>query len=282
MPQDTTQSKTINAGPVKLHYLEAGEGDPMIFVHGWPTSAYLWRDQFGALSHYVRTIAPDLPGFGQSDKPQDIPLTASYYSNILFEFMDALGIEKATFVAHDIGAVATLLLAIRTPERVQKLVILNTLPYPDLPVVPRVLFGAMLPIMRQPTLSRLVINPATISLMFTTGTVNRFHREHLRAYYQPYKKDAEARESLRRALGDSDFKDMREVAAGLKTIQQPTLILWGKNDYSAPLSVGRRLNQDIKGSRLVVIPRCGHFVPEDQAGLVNAQLLKFLGAEESG
>ena len=112
----------VEVNNLEIGYLEGGQGEPVLFVHGWPTFSHLWRHQFSALDERFQLYAPDLPGFGDSDKPADISYSLSFYADILTGFLDALGIEQVTLVCHDLGGPISLLWAVRHPERLARLV----------------------------------------------------------------------------------------------------------------------------------------------------------------
>ena len=99
-------SHHVQANSLELHYLEAGEGDPILLLHGFPTSSHLYRKILPALGKTHRAIAIDLPGYGRSDKPLDIAYDYELYAKTLNDFLDALGIEKTHLVVHDLGGEA--------------------------------------------------------------------------------------------------------------------------------------------------------------------------------
>ncbi|HEX4045669.1 MAG TPA: haloalkane dehalogenase [Gammaproteobacteria bacterium] len=97
-------SKYVNLDNANMHYLEAGEGDPILFLHGIPTSSYLWRHLIPHLSKLGRCIAPDLIGFGQSDKP-DIEYSIYDHSRYLQKFIETLNLKNITLIMHGWGSV---------------------------------------------------------------------------------------------------------------------------------------------------------------------------------
>src|SRR3990172_2850664 len=91
----------------KMHYVEEGSGDPVLFLHGNPTSSYLWRNVIPHLSPLARCIAPDLVGFGKSDKP-DIPYRVFDHAEYVAALIAALGLQRIALVLHDWGGFAGL------------------------------------------------------------------------------------------------------------------------------------------------------------------------------
>lgn len=120
------QSGFVQTSDLKMHYLQAGTGEPVILIHGFPETSYEWRRQFLALSQTHAVFAPDTRGFGRTDKP-DIRVSRHLLAGDIVRFMDALGIERATVVGHDWGGIIAFKLAIDWPERVTRLALLDTL-----------------------------------------------------------------------------------------------------------------------------------------------------------
>jgi pimeloyl-ACP methyl ester carboxylesterase len=120
------KSSYVQAGDIRMHYLQQGTGDPVLLIHGFPETSFEWRKQFPVLSERYAVFAPDTRGFGKTDKP------AGRYSRRLLggdiiRFMDAVGIEKAAVVGHDWGGIIAFKVAIDWPERVTRLALLDTL-----------------------------------------------------------------------------------------------------------------------------------------------------------
>jgi len=120
------QSNFIQTRDLRMQYLQAGTGDPVIFIHGFPETSYEWRHQFAAFSNVYACFAPDLRGFGETEKP-GARVSRQLLAQDIVNFMDALGIEKAAVVAHDWGGIVAFKLAIDWPERVTRLALLDTL-----------------------------------------------------------------------------------------------------------------------------------------------------------
>ncbi len=120
------QSNFIQTRDLRMHFLQAGSGEPVIFIHGFPETSYEWRHQFAALSDEYACFAPDLRGFGETEKP-GLRVSRQILAQDLVNFMDALGIEKAAVVSHDWGGIVGFKLAIDWPERVSRLALLDTL-----------------------------------------------------------------------------------------------------------------------------------------------------------
>jgi haloalkane dehalogenase len=117
----TYPSKYVEVLGSKMHYIETGEGDPILFLHGIPTSSYLWRNVLPHLATLGRCIAPDLIGLGQSDKP-DIAYSAQDHIQYIDAFIQALGLKKITIVMHGWGSVIGFDYAMRHEKNMKGLV----------------------------------------------------------------------------------------------------------------------------------------------------------------
>ena len=120
------QSNFIQTSDIRMHYLQAGSGEPVIFIHGFPETSYEWRHQFAEFSSTYACFAPDTRGFGQTEKPGG-RVSRHLLAGDIVRFMDALGIEKAAVVAHDWGGIIGFKLAIDWPQRVTRIALLDTL-----------------------------------------------------------------------------------------------------------------------------------------------------------
>src|SRR5438067_2008709 len=122
------QGEWVRARDIDTWVVRAGprRGRPIVMLHGIPTSAFLYRDVIEAMHEERDCIAFDWPGFGCSAKPRGLPMTHQEREAHLAALVDALGLASFDLVAHDLGGPAGLLYAVRHPERVERLVILNT------------------------------------------------------------------------------------------------------------------------------------------------------------
>lgn len=124
------QHRFVNTNGIKMHFVEQGEGFPVVFMHGFPELWYSWRFQVPALAAAgFRAIAPDMRGYGETDKPPKIEdYDIHHLVGDMVGLLDALAIKKAVFVGHDWGGVILWQVGLMAPERVERLISLNT-PY---------------------------------------------------------------------------------------------------------------------------------------------------------
>jgi haloalkane dehalogenase len=122
---------SVEVDGMTLAYLSAGgdigAGAPVLLLHGWPTSSFLWRNVMPAIAAHRRVIALDLPGFGGSSKPLGASYSFRFFQRALDGFLAALKIDKIALVVHDLGGPVGLYWASQNPERLERLAILNTI-----------------------------------------------------------------------------------------------------------------------------------------------------------
>ncbi len=245
----------------KIAYVLEGEGEPVVLIHGIPTSAYLWRDVIPPLSREFAVCALDLHGYGDSDKPPKADLSVRTQAAYVAEFMMRVGFTHATVAGHDIGGGVAQLLALGRPELVKRLVLLDTVAYDSWPV---------------PEIDRLK-DPAWDQIIETIDLRKGFKRTLLRGvfhkdrvtdtlveeYVRPFD-GVEGRRAYLRCARALNNRDLLIRAAEIERLSLPVLILWGEADDYQDVKVGQRLADRLDASRLVVLKDAGHFLPEDQ------------------
>lgn len=259
----------VEVGSLRVHFREAGSGDPVLLIHGWPVDSRLWSRQIERLGERHRVLALDLPGYGESDPPGEVSFDVLV--GTVAGFLDAVGIERAAVVGHDVGGAIALLAAIRHPERVSRLVVMDTTPYPELPLLIRLLVLAG----RIPGLGALLVSRLGFRLLFRLGTAGPgIDAGALADRFRPA--DRARRVALVDAIRRFDRRELEEVEAGLGLITCPTLVLWAAADPTGPLLLAHRLAAGIPGSTLVKVPDCGHFLPLNRPTEVGDLLAAFL------
>jgi pimeloyl-ACP methyl ester carboxylesterase len=238
-PSEFAQARTLDLpGGVALSYRRAGTGPPVLLVHGWPTSATLWRDvaePLLAAGHAV--VAPDLLGLGRSTAPG--PLTLARQAGALEALREHLALERVALVVHDLGGPVALEWATRRPERVAALVVLNTLLFPErLPVVRGLVAAA-----RSPVVGPALTHRWALAALLRAGSA-RPHGVPARAraeYLAPGRTQA-GRDRMRRALADpapAEAASLRGRIAALRGT--PTTIAWARLDVALPPAEERRI-----------------------------------------
>lgn len=258
-----------------IAYRRAGCGPPVVLLHGWPTSSHLWRHTIRSVADTGRlVIAPDVPGFGASDKPAGAPYTLDWQTRMLDGLLTELGIERAALVVHDLGGPIGLLWATRHPDRVERLVVLDTILFPrKLPLV-----RALLQLVKMPGVGSVCVRPAGLRVLLRLGVVRRSAmREEVRhPYLAPFATRQDQR-VLRRALTAPGFDEFDRLAVGLEALAAtPTLIVWGDRDLLLPRAEMQRIAKALPQAETTTIPGAGHFLQEDQPDQVAAAIAAFL------
>jgi pimeloyl-ACP methyl ester carboxylesterase len=261
---------------VRLYYYAAGSrgaGEPIVLLHGFPTSGHLWGSVVPLLPTGHRVVVLDLLGFGRSDPPGSGAVDLRSHGERLITVLDLLGIDFACIVGHDIGGGVAQAVAVRHPHRVSRLCLVDSVGFDGWPTREVKLARAMLPLTRH-------LPPSWI-LSIVRADLLRGYRDHERGshdvdlYLRPFSDNA-GRGALMMHLRSLDCAETQTLATRLKNIVSPTSIVWGENDPFLSLSLAERLRSAIPGSTLEVIPGGRHFVPEESAHQVATAIAKLL------
>ena len=228
----------------RMHYVDEGSGDTVVFVHGTPTWSFEWRHIIRALAPAWRCIAPDLMGFGLSDRPRDFPYTPEAHARAFAEFVERHVSGPFTLVVHDYGGPIALPVALRDGQRVKRLVIINSWMWSfvgdkDMEQKGRVAGGAMGRFMyRWLNMSLKVLTPYAYGDRRKLTAV--IHRQYLERFPDRWSRGAVLWPLARAILGSSDYYDSlwRERQ---NLASRPALILWGMKDKAFPSSLAGTL-----------------------------------------
>ncbi len=273
-----TTSNTVEAAGLRIHYLEAGSGEPVVLLHGWPTSSFLWRNVIGQIAANNRVIAPDLPGFGRSDKPLDASYSFRFHRQVLDEFMEALDIDKVGLAVHDLGGPVGLYWACHRTERVRKLALLNTLVYPEMSwaVVAFVLAC------RLPGVGSLIASPWGLKKAMRFGVANKrlVTDEVVREVQAPFA-SRDARKALLKAGHSLSPKGFVDIARLLPAFEVPVRVVYGERDRILPdvAKTMRRVQRDLPQTQITALADCGHFLQEDRPDEVGRLLAEFFAPD---
>ena len=261
---------------LRLAHIDEGDGAPVLFMHGEPTWSFLWRHLIGPVRDAgYRCIAPDMVGFGRSDKPLDIGWY-SYDRHVSFAqtLLDDLDLHGATVVVHDWGGPIGLRLAVEHPERIDRIVILDT-----------GLFTGHQP-MTDAWMAFRDFTARTEDLPVGFLVRGACHTdpgdEVVAAYEAPYP-DAPSKASARAfpllipLTPDAPGADAgQRVLQALREDRRPTLMLWGDSDPVLPPSVGERFAESIGRPPPRMIEGAGHFLQEDRGPLLGSLIAEWL------
>lgn len=260
--------RIVVASGVRLFVREAGTGDPVVLLHGFPQTGECWRAVGARLAQNFRVLVPDLPGFGRSGPPPSYEAEA--VAGVLAAFLDEAGASPATIVGHDWGGSLAFALALAHPERVSKLVVTNA-PFRKLDLRRGFHFLAFnIPLI--PELAFRLAGDRLVRFMLRAGAARKevFDHEATLPYREAFADQANVRSALAyyrtitRKVIARRLRPARRTPGSLRRqIETPTLLVWGMRDPVLPESVLAGIEHDIGHARAVRLGECGHFVPEE-------------------
>jgi len=269
--------QTIQIQGHTIFYVAKGEGEPLLFVHGYGAGIWVWEKQIEILSQSYRVYALDLVGHGFSDRPK-IAYTPEAYIRFLRDFMDGLGIKRATLIGNSMGGGIVWAMAALFPERVERLILINCVPPDVLDQVRNDSFKALVSIKDIPLLPYLVfVSRSKKSIKWIlqecVSDIKLITPEVLDRQYQLSKIKGTTWALYSTFKNAKDAPKLKDL---LSRIDRPTLLIWGERDLIFPPSVGESLHQAIRGSRWQTIEKSGHIPMWENPEEVNEAILSFL------
>ena len=256
------QSESVTLSGYPIHYLVAGEGKPIVLVHGLAGRAEDWLGIIPELTHKgYKVYAPDLLGFGQSARP-DVDYSIALQESIVREFMDSQKLQQPDLAGWSMGGWIVLKFAAENPGRVHRLVVLDSA---------GLRFEATNAELLRPK------NEADLAKMMQVLTP---HPRTIPSFY--------AKELLRKFAAEDwivgrALKSMytgRDLMDGkMDTVKMPVLIVWGDQDVLTPLTIGEQMHSAMPQSVLQVVHGCGHLAPVECSTRVSGAMVQFLQAD---
>ena len=267
-------TKTAQLDGLRLAYRDLGDGPPVLLLHGWPTSSFLWREVMRPLARANRVVALDLPGFGASDKPVGIRYSFDFFGRTLDLFLAHLGIDQLGLAVHDLGGPVGLHWALNRPGRLTKLALLNTLVYPEFSEAVKEFVRAC----ATPGLREQITSPAGLESILRDGLADpaKLSPEVLAAVQEPFRTP-----ETRRTLADAGIgvsrKGFVQIARRLPALRIPVRVVYGSRDRVLPdvADTMARVKADLPQADVTTLPDCGHFLQEDAPEEVGALLARF-------
>jgi pimeloyl-ACP methyl ester carboxylesterase len=273
----------------RVAYIDEGEGDPLLLLHGCPFHSYEWKDVIPLLSHKFRVIAPDLLGLGDTVVDLEADYRLPEDAEMVRAFLDALGISSAHFVGHDHGGATSLLLMERAPQLMRTLTLTNIEAYDQWPSDEE-----------RPYL-KMIVNPLT-SPLFWAALHLRAVRRHvfsiaanrqevltddvLKAFIRPHASTPGRWQRLRRFFRwqlDPEHNHVTVRAVEwMRKFKTPTLILWGKQDGNFGGAIAERLAKDIPGVvRIEWMEESGHLPMIEEPERYAQAVMSFIAEHET-
>jgi pimeloyl-ACP methyl ester carboxylesterase len=272
--------QSIEVGSLKWFYREAkpiGESDklPVLLLHGLPSQSYCWSEIMPDLTERgFRAIAPDWIGSGFSAKPdpREFAYTPDAFIEALGDFLKTLEIERFYLVVQGFLGSVGLQYALRHPEQIERLAILNT-PLSSAAKLPWKMQQWGIPLVGD----MLTQDPLLVDRTLEAGCRYQIEDKYLDVYRRPFLKSSDVGRSLLATAKNMQMKQsMAEIESGFANWEQPTLIFWGMKDPWLPFTQAQQFANALKNSELVKLEEGGHYPQEHWSGKLSEVLLPFL------
>lgn len=265
---------------VRMHYVDEGQGTPVLMLHGNPSWSFLYRQLVQALAPECRCIAPDHIGCGLSDKPQDHPYRLATHIDNVRRLVDTLGLDRFHLVVHDWGGAIGMGLATAMPDRVGRLVVMNTAAFRSLRIPKRIA------VCKIPGLGALLIRGLNA---FAAGAarmaVERPLPTDVRAgFVFPYGNWRDRIATLRFVqdiplhAGHPSYRTLAAIEDRLPVLaNKPMLLAWGMRDWCFSPVFLEQWRQRFPGAQVHTEPTAGHYLLEDAGATIIPTIRAFLG-----
>lgn len=233
----------VEVGPHRIHYLVAGDGPPLVLVHGVAMSASDLAPLFRTLAREHRVYAPDLLGYGGSDQPRDSDYSIATQANVVGGFLDAVKLQQPDVMGLSMGGWVALKIAAEHPERIRRLVLVSSAGFEFRTTLHERSFSAQT-IPELQTSLRMQTDRADLIPMFVLRDILRTSKQ--KAWI--------VRASMRAML-----TTRRELLDGkLERVRMPVLLVWGTKDRIIPFTLAARMQRELPQAKLVSLEGCGH------------------------
>lgn len=268
------EDKFIRLNGQEIHYIQKGNGKPIILIHGFAGSTYTWRKLIPPLSKHYTVFAIDLPGFGLSAKPPQGSYDMVSQAKILLDFMEALKLNSANLIGHSMGGVVVSYAAIIAPSKVNSLVLIEPGFYAR--GAPPFLKYLIFPLDR--IMARLIYTKSFMKKFLFNSYYNKslVTEDVINGYLFPNltPNSLEALVHMIKSVGQRRYEGITEK------ISCPTLIVWGENplrkDMPLKLKEAKEFKSEIANSKLVIIKECGHYIQDEKPQKLLKIILEFL------
>lgn len=265
-------SKQITIQGLQIAYSRIGKGDPVLLIHGITTSSFIWRNIMPGLSKYYDVIAVDLLGCGKSSKDLSADYSIKNQASLLADLLRKLNLDKAHIVGHDIGGGIAQIMAVKFPQLICDIILINTIGYNFWPVQP--ITTMRTPIFRQ--LAMMSLDMGMLQKLIKKGLYKKeSYTEEFRSLVWEEMANKNRRKSFLHFAKCLNNQHLMEIASDLKNIKFPVLIIRGEGDLYLNSIISTRLKEDVSSSEIIYIRTGGHFIQEDEPDLLTVKILEF-------
>jgi pimeloyl-ACP methyl ester carboxylesterase len=270
------QHRHVVAGDLRMHVAEAGQGDPVVLLHGWPQHWYVWRDVIPQLAPHAHVVCPDLRGFGWTDAPGSGYRLENMAQDVV-ALLDTLGLSRVSLAGHDWGGMIGFLLCLHRPQRISRFVALGIAPpWPsrnprNLLELWRMAYQVAIAL---PQLGRRVVAAGARSALRAAS--DSFSDEELDAFADRIEGDrARATELLYRTFLLREAVPLATGRYADLPLRVPTLLIVGEHDFAIPSRLAREQAARSDALEVEIVPGAGHFVVDERPELVANRILRF-------
>lgn len=257
----------------KIAFLEQGSGSPIILLHGIPTNSLMWRNIIPQLAKTHRVIAPDLLNYGKSAKPKSADVSINAQSNMIVKLMDVLGARQADIVGHDIGGGVAQLIAVNYPEKVRKLILIDSICFDSWPI------PDFEPLQEPGAESEMSLEDF-LSMMrgfLPKGVYDKsvMTDELIEMYLEPWSTE-DGKHAFFRNLRRLNKEYTQAITDELSNLPHQTFIMWGDKDPFQKPEYAPKLAEAIPNAKLFWIKDVAHWLIDEKPDEIGEHINKFL------
>lgn len=270
------ESRYVEIGGNRIQYQDVGSGPTVLCLHGGGPGATAWTNfsrNAAELAQHFRLVLPNFPGFGRSSAPEPLDKPLELFADVTVRLMETLGLKRAHFIGNSTGGAVSILVAANRPQLVDRLVLMGCAGYGSSLLAPLPSEGVRLIRSYYPNPSLEKMRWLIQSFVYDSSAPEIEGLVKLR--YEASLDPALERAALNRGAHSS-------VVDQLPRVHAETLLLWGRDDRFVPLEHAFGFLEGIRNSRLVVFPRCGHWVMAERVKEFNHHVIDFLLPDGDG
>ncbi|QDG50276.1 alpha/beta fold hydrolase [Persicimonas caeni] len=269
LPDEPQDASFTEVADTRVRFVDVGEGPPVVLVHGFAASLNTWAPVIPVLAENHRVIALDLKGFGWSGRPEG-DYSPEAQAELVWSLLDERGVDKTAVVAHSWGSSVALQMALSKPERVERIALYDAWVYAE--QLPSFFVWARAGGIGE-LMFRLFYNERPEDKIALAFYDKRYVTQDLVEHTRKMQQQPGTMAAHLAAVRGQRYE---EVQDRYKSIDQPVLLLWGREDKVTTLEMGERLARDLPNARLQVYPRCGHFPMLEAQSASTRDLAEFL------
>ncbi|MEG4530353.1 alpha/beta fold hydrolase [Microcoleus sp. D2_18a_D3] len=276
--------KIVEVGPLQWFYRETNPVNetgkpPVLLLHGLPSQSFTWTVIMPDLAAQgFRSIAPDWVGYGRSTKPdkRDFAYTPDAFIDALAGFIQAIELDRFYLVVQGFLASAGIQYALRNPDKIERLAVINT------PVSPDIKLPWKMQQLGLPFIGDMMTqDPLLVDRTLEGGCGQTISDKDLDVYRRPFLKSSDAGRSLMNTVRNIQLpQSMAEIESGLKAWTRPTLFVWGLTDPWLSVEPAKKLVGSLQNAELVTLEQAGHYPQEHWSEKVGDAVITFLRRQE--